>query len=161
MIQKQGKGIIREDALQKYIDYVYPNWTEDEKAEYDDTRRIFEKFISEEMAPLEYSEQKEEDYYKQFDGQKVLPMSLSEEFQQYLSDYEFIKADSLLVSVSTGRLMSLLHSEQVELKSFAYPVKDSVKMKKEFVIKTTYSQELGLQFDMNDNNEQLEEDNFL
>ena len=34
-------------------------------------------------------------------------------------------------------------------------------MKKEFVIKTTYSQELGLQFDMNDNNEQLEEDNFL
>ena len=63
--------------------------------------------------------------------------------------------------MSTGRLMSLLHSEQVELKSFAYPVKDSVKMKKEFVIKTTYSQELGLQFDMNDNNEQLEEDNFL
>lgn len=161
MIQRQGNGVIREDTLQKYIDYVYPNWAEDEKVEYDDTKRIFEKFILEEMAPLKYSEQNEEDYYRQFDGQKVLPISLSEEYQQYLSEYEFIKADSLLVSVSTGRLMSLLHIGFVELKSFAYPLKDNIKMKKEFVVKTPYSQELGLQFNIDDNNEHLVEDNFL
>ena len=76
------------------------------------------------MTPLEYSEHKEEDYYKQFDGYKVLPISLSEEYQQYLLDFAFIKAESLLVSVSTNRLRSLLHNKQVELKSFIYHIKD-------------------------------------
>lgn len=139
-------GIVREDKLQKYIDYVYPNWTKEDKNEYEDTKRIFEKFMSEEMAPLEYNEQNEEDYYKQFDGQKVLPISLIEDYEYLLSNYEFIKAESLLVSISTNRLRQLLHCGQVELKSFVYPIKDNIKQKKEFVVKTPYSSELGLQF---------------
>lgn len=161
MIAANNNGVIREDNLQKYIDYVYPNWAEEDKSDYEDTKRIFEKFISEEMTPLEYSEHKEEDYYKQFDGYKVLPISLSEEYQQYLLDFAFIKAESLLVSVSTNRLRSLLHNKQVELKSFIYPIKDSIKYKKEFVVKTSYTSELGLQFSTDINNLHLEVDNFL
>lgn len=160
MIITNDNGIVREDTLQKYIDYVYPNWAEKDKQEYGDTKCIFEKFIAEEMSPLEYSEQKEVDYYKQFDGQKVLPISLSEEYQHYLEEFKFIKAESLLVPISTNRLRSLLHSEQAELKPFAYLVKGKVKQRKVFVVKTNYSSELGLQF-TDENIEHLQEDNFL
>lgn len=161
MIVANNNGVIKENILQKYIDYVYPDWTEEDRSDYEDTKRIFEKFISEEMAPLEYSEQKEEDYYKQFDGYKVLPISLSEEYQQCLLDYAFVKAESLLVSVSTNRLMSLCNSGQAEWKSFTYPVKDSIEHKKELVVRIPYTSELGLQFNTNNNNSYLQEDNFL
>lgn len=163
IIESKDFGIVREDKLQEYIDYVYPNWEEDNKSEFDDTKRIFEKFIFEEMAPLEYSEQREEDYYRQFDGEKVLPLSLLEEYERYISDYEFIKAESLLVSISSKRLKSLLSCGQVESRLFIYPVNlgENIGQKKEFVIKTSYSSELGLQFDIDDSNEQQVEDNFL
>lgn len=161
MIVANNNGVIKENILQKYIDYVYPDWTEEDRSDYEDTKRIFEKFISEEMSPLEYSEQKEEDYYKQFDGYKVLPISLSEEYQQCLLDYAFVKAESLLVSVSTNRLMSLCNSGQAEWKSFTYPVKDSIEHKKELVVRIPYTSELGLQFNTNNNNSYLQEDNFL
>lgn len=161
MIVANNNGVIKEDILQKYIDYVYPDWAEEDKIDYEDTKRIFEKFISEEMAPLEYSEQKEEDYYKQFDGYKVLPISLSEEYQQYLLDYAFVKAESLLVSVSTNRLRSLFYSGQAEWKSFAYPVKDSIEHKKELVVRIPYTSELGLQFNTDNNNSYFQEDNYL
>lgn len=161
MIVANNNGVIKEDILQKYIDYVYPDWAEEDKIDYEDTKRIFEKFISEEMAPLEYSEQKEEDYYKQFDGYKVLPISLSEEYQQYLLDYAFVKAESLLVSVSTNRLRSLFDSGQAEWKSFAYPVKDSIEHKKELVVRIPYTSELGLQFNTDNNNSYFQEDNYL
>ena len=161
MIVANNNGVIKEDILQKYIDYVYPGWAEEDKIDYEDTKRIFEKFISEEMAPLEYSEQKEEDYYKQFDGYKVLPISLSEEYQQYLLDYAFVKAESLLVSVSTNRLRSLFYSGQAEWKSFAYPVKDSIEHKKELVVRIPYTSELGLQFNTDNNNSYFQEDNYL
>ena len=161
MIVANNNGVIKEDILQKYIDYVYPDWAEEDKIDYEDTKRIFEKFISEEMAPLEYSEQKEEDYYKQFDGYKVLPISLSEEYQQYLLDYAFVKAESLLVSVSTNRLRSLFYSGQAEWKSFAYPVKDSIEHKKELVVRISYTSELGLQFNTDNNNSYFQEDNYL
>ena len=160
MIVDNDNGIVREDTLQKYIDFVYPDWAPNDKQKYEDTKRIFEKFIAEEMAPLEYSEQKEEDYYKQFDGQKVLPISLSEEYQHYLDELKLIKAESLLVPISTNRLRYLLHSEQAELKPFVYLVKDMVKQRKEFVVKTNYSSELGLQFN-DENIDHLQEDNFL
>lgn len=161
MIVANNNGVIKEDILQKYIDYVYPDWAEEDKIDYEDTKRIFEKFISEEMAPLEYSEQKEEDYYKQFDGYKVLPISLSEEYQQYLLDYAFVKAESLLVSVSTNRLRLLFYSGQAEWKSFAYPVKDSIEHKKELVVRIPYTSELGLQFNTDNNNSYFQEDNYL
>lgn len=163
MIVSKDDGIVREYKLQEYIDYVYPNWEEDNKGEFDDTKRFFEKFISEEMAPLAYSEQREEDYYRQFDGEKVLPLSLLEEYKQYISDCEFIKAESLLVSISTKRLKSLLSCGQVELRPFIYPVNlgESIRTKDVYVIKTSYSSELGLQFNIDDKNEQQVEDNFL
>lgn len=163
MIVDNDGGIVREDSLQKYMDYVYPCWEENERNEYEDTKRIFEKFMYDEMAPLEYSEQREEDYYRQFDGQKVLPMVLVDEYQQKISDYEFVKADSLLVSISTGRFKALLNSGLIDMKSFTYPTdNDKVKTRKEFVIKTSYNSELGLQFTVDgDNNGQQEEDNFL
>ena len=86
---------------------------------------------------------------------------MSEEYQQYLLDYAFVKAESLLVSVSTNRLRSLFYSGQAEWKSFAYTVKDSIEHKKELVVRIPYTSELGLQFNTDNNNSYFQEDNYL
>lgn len=40
MIVANNNGVIKEDILQKYIDYVYPDWAEEDKIDYEDTKRI-------------------------------------------------------------------------------------------------------------------------
>ena len=52
-------GLIREESLQYYIDYVYPQWTELEESEYEDTKRMFEMYISTEMQALDDSDHRE------------------------------------------------------------------------------------------------------
>lgn len=75
-ILKEENGIIKEENLQQYIDYVYPSWDDAEEAQFKDTMRLFEKYILEEMFPLDYDDIREQDYNSQFDGNKVLPISL-------------------------------------------------------------------------------------
>lgn len=155
-------GLIREESLQYYIDYVYPQWTELEESEYEDTKRMFEMYISTEMQALDYSDHREEDYYNQFDGQKVLPQSLVDKYQHYIEERQFIKADSLMVSIKTRRLKALMNQQLVSRMSFTYPDESGQdwKSRREYVIKTKYSSDIGLLFD-EDEECQNREDCFL
>lgn len=152
-IIKEDKGIIKEEKLQKYIDYVYPAWEIAGKTEFEDTKRVFEKFLSEEILSLEYSEHREEDFYKQFDGQKVLPISLVEEYRKAISEWRFVEAESLLVSISTNRLNAMMHEGLIYSQRFPYSNKNDneIKDRSELVIKTKYNPILGLEFYLDDN----------
>lgn len=145
-ISKENGGVVDESKINKAMDYVYPDWSDKAKADYDTTKTLLERFISDELKPLEYEEQNEKDFYQQFDGCKVLPIYLAESFQERLYANNIIKADSLMVTISTSRLKMGLSNGDIVSRSFAYQIGDSIKTRNEYVINNRYTPELGLEF---------------
>ncbi|GAB4044039.1 CRISPR-associated helicase Cas3' [Spirosoma jeollabukense] len=89
-------GIIAEGQLQHYIDFVYPNWQPKQKEQFD---LIYNSLSvsAERLVPMYRSKLGEEDFYKQFDGIKVVPVILQETYIERLSQFDFIGAESLRV----------------------------------------------------------------
>lgn len=83
----EQEGIVREVFWQEAMDYVYPDWEESEKKDYEQTVRLLEYTVFHELAPLDYSERKEEEFKEQFAGVQVLPAVLCSEYQQLLEEH--------------------------------------------------------------------------
>ncbi|MCI2087037.1 MAG: CRISPR-associated helicase Cas3' [Prevotella sp.] len=147
MIEKDQKGIVKEEQLQKVIDDVYPDWSDPQKEEYQMTRRCLTDFIIHDLKPLDESDEREADFYKQFDAIKALPVALSEEYQERIFNYQFIRASELLVSVSTGQFHALENNGGITQQSFPYPSEDHSKINSSriYVVNRKYTHELGLQ----------------
>ena len=145
-IEMINGGIIKEDEMQEAIDFVYPGWNEVNRAEFNDTKNYLTYTINNGLKPLEYSQQREDDYYKQFDGIKVLPISLVKNYQNYFVNKQYIKADGLLLSIRESRFAGMIRNEEIEKTYFAYESDETKKKKKKsvFVIKRKYDSELGL-----------------
>lgn len=152
-------GIINEAEISSAMDFVYPQWSVKAKEDYDTTKTLLEHFISNRLRPLEYEEQNEKDFYQQFDGCKVLPSCLTELFQDRLNTNRLIKADSLMVNITTARLKMCLSKGDIQAQAFAYQVGESIKTRKEYVINKKYTHELGLEFGQT--GFLFNEDNFL
>lgn len=146
-IAKKQDGYIHERDLQQLIDIVYRNWEEKQKKDYETTYQALSKGILTQLKPLVYNEKNEEDFYKQFDGVKVLPTSLQERYQYYLDAKLFVKADGLLVSIRESRLYSLLKEGDIENEAFFYEPKQGEKLERKNIkiIMRKYDGELGLQ----------------
>lgn len=146
-IEEDYDGIIQEEQLQRVIDEVYPDWSARQKEEYEMTRRCLTDFIVQGLKPLDESDKREADFYKQFDGIKALPVALSEEYQRRISEYQFIKASELLVSVSTGQFHELENNGGITQQSFPYPSEDHSKIytSRIYVVNRKYTHEFGLQ----------------
>lgn len=152
-IEKEDNGIIHERDLQEYIDKVYQDWEEKQKEEYDITYKMLSLGITNRLIPLTYDEKSEELFYKQFDGVKVLPVSLLQQYQKCLDSYQFVRADGLLVSIRESRFFALLKDGDVSKESFYFEKKDDDRLnnKSVLVIKRAYNEELGLQLSKIDN----------
>lgn len=140
------KDSIKEKDLQKAIDYVYPAWDNVDKDEYDLIYQMLKESLYD-LSPFIYSSKSEEDFYKQFDGVKVLPIKCETQFKTYLNDFEFVKAESLKVQISKKRFAGFINKGVIEKREFVFESKDSDKLIKTnyFIIKRKYSNELGLQ----------------
>jgi CRISPR-associated endonuclease/helicase Cas3 len=145
-IETTNRGIIKEYEMQEAIDFVYPDWSEEDKKDFNDTKNYLAYAINNDLKPLEYSQQREDDYYKQFDGIKVLPISLVRNYQNYFTNKQFIKADGLLLSIRESRFAGMIRNEEIERTYFAYETDENKKLfeKSVFVIKRKYDSELGL-----------------
>lgn len=145
-IEMLNGGIIIEDKMQEAIDFVYPDWDKVNKVEYNDTKNYLTYAINNDLKPLEYSQQREDDYYKQFDGIKVLPISLVRNYQNFFMNKQFVKADGLLLSIRESRFAGMIRNEEIERTYFAYEAEKNKKLfeKSVFVIKRKYDTELGL-----------------
>lgn len=146
-IEEDQDGIIQEEQLQKVIDKVYPDWSDRQKEEYEMTRICLTDFIIQGLKPLDESDKREVDFYKQFDGIKALPVALSEEYQKRIFEYQFIKASELFVSVSTGQFHALENNGGITQQSFPYPSEDhsEIYTSRIYVVNRKYTHELGLQ----------------
>lgn len=145
-IECENDGIIKEYFLQQAIDYVYPDWNEKNREEYNNVMNFLEYDVIHCLSPLEYSEQREEEFTRQFNGIQVLPVSLKGLFQDFLDMNQFIKAESLLVNVSEKRFVALLKQGQLIKEKFAFESGKTGKVyeKDVYVINRKYSHELGL-----------------
>lgn len=147
-IAENDGGVIDEKELQGLIDVVYPEFTPDDREKFENTR-LYLRNALERLAPMEQSEQSEKDFYKQFDGEKVLPVELYTRFVSMLKDFNFIGAQRLKVGIRRGELARWMRAGILESQTF---IMESVKKKsgkplefKFLVLKLPYSSELGLQ----------------
>jgi CRISPR-associated endonuclease/helicase Cas3 len=137
---------IPEKDLQKAIDYVYPQWSETDEEDYNLTKELLQNYLTE-LSPFLHSDKSEEDFYKQFDGIKVLPAKCKPEFINYLNEYEFVKAESLKVQISRKRFAMLINKGSIVLDIHAFESlnKKDLITTKYFVVNQKYTEDLGLQ----------------
>jgi CRISPR-associated endonuclease/helicase Cas3 len=153
-IQSKNSGIVVENELQFYIDQVYPSWSEKEKEDFDRVYNHLSADVRENLAPFIYYQHREEEFEKQFDGVKVLPVILKMHYQKLLEANQFIKAESLKVSISKNRFMSLKSDENIqrEISVFRHIHKEEIREHTYYVVNRKYNAELGLQWDLEENN---------
>lgn len=136
---------VQEQALQQAIDQVYPEWDEKDKSEYDIVYNALSEISSSNLAPFTHNPHSEEEFYAQFDGIKVLPVQFETAFQEYLNQFEFIKAESLKVSISKKRFKWLLHDNKISKQNHSYASrKGKILNTPYFIIKKEYDPSLGL-----------------
>ena len=156
--ERKNDSVIQEDEMQKMMDYVYPDWDTDSRKDYDTICTLFSKSVNE-LVPMCYDEKNEEFFYNQFDGIKVLPNRFIEEYKKNLSDYQFVKAESLTVSISKSRYMALKTDGKILPMNFAFEdAKSKVKYCNAYIVNLRYDDELGLLFNEDDNSSY---DNFM
>lgn len=119
-IVSDKSGIIEERKLQQYIDFVYPHWDEKSKKQFDETYQLLKYTTENQLIPLLHSKEKEEDFYKQFDGIKVLPIRLRERFESYLSEFDFTGAERLKVQIRRNKFAQLLSEGDENLYKTSY-----------------------------------------
>lgn len=147
---KEENSIIKEAKLQRYIDSVYPNWNEKDKKSFDEIYEILKYSVENQLTPLLHSKKSEEEFYKQFDGIKVLPLKLKERFEEYLSNYDFIGAERLKVQIRKNKFAQLRAERDDNLYQTSY-IFESEKRKlitiPYWILTKKYDKEIGLLYD--------------
>jgi CRISPR-associated endonuclease/helicase Cas3 len=85
----KNNGIVDESILQEYIDFVYPSWSESQEKDFNMVYETMKSTLGL-LVPLIHSKKTEEDFYKQFDGAKILPQIYKSKFEEYLRNFDFI-----------------------------------------------------------------------
>jgi len=149
-IKSQNGGVVSEIDLQRYIDKVYPDWSGNDKDDFDRVYHHLKTDVLENLAPFLYDSHREEEFEKQFDGVKVLPVTKANEYRELLEANKFIKAESLKVSITKQRFISLITKEgiQRDVSAFKLLRKDEIKEQSFYIIDRKYDSELGLQIDL-------------
>ena len=129
IIENTNSGIIKEQQLQEYIDIVYPSFNAEQQSIYDVTYEYLTNSVNRLSPFLKYKE-KEEDYYKQFDGIKVVPVALEHEYRDLLQNkFDFIGAEALKVQIRKNRFVQFLNENSLEPASIAFTHPDNPKSK--------------------------------
>lgn len=153
-IVAESQGIIDESLLQKAIDEVYDNWVDEDWKEFEE-RYCYLKEALEMLAPMFTNKHTEEDFYKQFDGIKILPQSQRQDFITYLQDFDFISAESRKVQIRKGRFIGWMQSQHIRRDAFAFEKGKKINTVPYYITNKVYTSELGL---MGDEEEPWESD---
>lgn len=150
IMESKNSSVIFEQDLQEYIDYVYPKWSVRDKEDYDRVYTNLRMDVFENLTPFRYDPHREEEFEKQFDGVKVLPIQLLTEYKQQLEANKFIRAETLKVSISKRKFSYLINQGGIrkELTVLQLKNRDNIKEYSFYVIDREYNSELGLQIDL-------------
>lgn len=147
-IINDNNGIIKEEILQAHIDQVYPSFTKEQEEEYYDIHTNL-KNHAKRLIPFEPSQEGEEDYYKQFDGVKVLPAYYEKEFISLITKLDFIGAEQLKVQIRKTRFKQFYATPALEKRRLPEITTPSGKelIIEYYLLKKRYRPELGLVID--------------
>ncbi len=147
-IVTMDSGTVMERKLQFYIDKVYDKW---DPKEFNDFQKTYELVTSSLnfLYPMLRSMRTEEDFYKQFDGIKVLPKSLRGKYVAHLSKLDFIGADRLMVQIRKNKFAQLINAGDTSLfrDSYSFQGESRIITISFWVLNKKYVSELGLLFD--------------
>ena len=148
---------IEEEKLQEAIDYVYPNWSEEDYEEFIIVKDALTSSINN-LSLFVHSPKSEEDFYEQFDGIKVLPVRFEKDYISKLDAFEFIGAESFKVQISKNRFRILIQQGFLTSNRHISETKSGDKLveTKYFTINRKYSHELGLIFKEAEDNENID-----
>lgn len=149
-IMNSNSGIIDEALLQLSIDEVYDDWNADDKKKFDDQHRYLKDAIQS-LSPMFKNRHSEEDFYRQFDGVKVLPQNNKDSYEECLTNLDFISAESEKVQISKRRFMGWLKSDNIRKENFAFSKGTKVNVEQYLITNKRYTSELGLLADEEDN----------
>ncbi|MCK9269423.1 MAG: CRISPR-associated helicase Cas3' [Bacteroidales bacterium] len=149
-MESNNSGLVVEIDLQRFIDQVYPDWSVKDKEDFDRVYTHLKTDVMENLAPFIYDSHREDEFEKQFDGVKVLPSKMRNEYLELLEANKFIKAESLKVSISKQRFASLINKEAIHRDVSAFQLFRNEKIKEQpyYIIERKYDDELGLQIDI-------------
>ncbi|NCB43358.1 MAG: CRISPR-associated helicase Cas3' [Clostridia bacterium] len=149
-MESNNSGLVVEIDLQRFIDQVYPDWSVKDKEDFDRVYTLLKTDVMENLAPFIYDSHREDEFEKQFDGVKVLPSKMRNEYLELLEANKFIKAESLKVSISKQRFASLINKEAIHRDVSAFQLFRNEKIKEQpyYIIERKYDDELGLQIDI-------------
>ena len=149
-------GTLEENALADYLQYVYQGWQLEEKKTYDHHLFMMENNLNTILQPFSADPNREEDFYKRFDGVPVVPQVLEHEYRQRLAQFNFIEAEALTVSLRAGRFKGELSRGFIERQTAVaifgrvsgdeLAGEENTKSVSFYLINRPYDSDLGLQF---------------
>jgi len=140
----QKIDIIDESMTQSMLDEVYPDWDEKEQEKYTTTIKFFEDSLSS-LQPFLLHPEREDAFYEQFSNKQVLPARFIAKYRDFFEQLEFIKANQLLVSISTKACTRLYHDELIGEERFVALKKNNTLLSnKVLIVKCKYTHEIGL-----------------
>lgn len=141
-------GVLEERKLEAHLQAVYPGWQAKEKDDYERHLFLMDNNLKTILQPFSADPNREEDFYKKFDGVPVVPQLLETEYQKLITEFNFIEAEALTVSIRAWRFGTGLQDQTIERRSVATAINADKGRLKEFTyytIRRPYSTELGLQ----------------
>ena len=154
-IVDENDGIIDESLLQNAIDFVYEDWTERDKKEFDLQYEYLNEALQH-LSPMFNNKHTEEEFYSQFDGIKILPQSEKAKFELYLDNLDFITAESLKVQIRKGRFKGWLDSQHIKKDLYTFQNKQKLNQVSYYMTNKKYDSELGLLADEEESWETVE-----
>jgi len=149
-IENKNEGVIQEIELQAYIDQVYPGYDSESQEKFNKIYDLLTHSVKR-LTPFEPSQEGEEDYYKQFDGVKVLPAYYEKEFKNRLNVFDFIGAEQLKVSIRKNWFARLINTPDLDKLTLVLFPSENPKAKsieiKYFKINKWYRPDTGLDFE--------------
>lgn len=146
---KDDNGILKEEKLQILIDRVYPNWSDKGKERFNNIYHLLTN-ATHQLVPLLHSKHSEEEFYRQFDGIKVLPAGLYERHEKYLKKYDFIGAERLKVQIRKQKFAQFLteRDDNLQKRVFSFETKKGkLILVNYWVLFKKYDPNLGLNYD--------------
>lgn len=147
-IEKIG-GVIDESRLQESIDEVYPYWNDKDKVKFESQYSYLKDALSL-LSPLRKNRFSEDDFYKQFDGVKILPQSKRGEYEQRLHELDFIGAESHKVQITKRRFAQWMSEGSLKRDMFVFAKSNKMFEQAYWVSNKRYDPELGLIADKTD-----------
>ena len=134
-------SVMQENAFQKMLDHVYPDWPEKEK--YEETKVGFTMSLSR-LKPFMQHKEEEKSFYEKFTGVSVLPSCFQGAYEENIRSFDFLKAERLAITIHRGMFYRLLNKALIERSSAVIEQSGRLKSFPYWIVNCQYDRQFGL-----------------